>query len=307
MLETSWLILLYTLPAKQASTRLSVWRQLKRLGAISLKTSAFILPDRPEHEESFQWLAQSVRQNAGDATLLRAAQIDTLSDREVIDLFQETRASDYREILDSIKTLRPAKSRKTAPDAAEVERLKSRYQAVRRIDFFDSPLAQEVANGLNSLLPAPLGISPKGPKVKSKNYQNRQWQTRPRPELDRVASAWLIRHHIDPVATFVFSHDRGAFPDAVSYDMVHADFGHEGDECTFETLVRRFGLRSKGLAELAAIIHAADVEDGKFSKVEGLGLLAVLRGWGQMGLPDDEILQRGLSLMDGLHQSVTGG
>ncbi len=306
MPETCWLILLYTLPAKQASTRLSVWRQLKRLGAVSLKTSAFILPDRPEHEESFQWLAQSVRQNGGDATLLRAAQVDALSDKEVIDLFQESRASDYREILLSVKALRPAKSRKAEPEAAEVERLKSRYQAVRRIDFFDCPVARDVADALQALLPVPSGISTKGPKVKAKDYQKRQWQTRPRPELDRVASAWLIRHHIDPAATFVFSQDRGAFPDAVSYDMVNADFGHEGDDCTFETLLRRFGLRGKGLAELAAIIHAADVEDGKYPKVEGLGLLAVLRGWRQMGLTDDEILQRGWSLIDGLHRSISG-
>ena len=75
----SWLILLYTLPASQAAARLSFWRQLKRLGAISLKTSAYVLPQRPEQEESLQWLAQQIRQQGGEATLLRAAQVDTLS------------------------------------------------------------------------------------------------------------------------------------------------------------------------------------------------------------------------------------
>ncbi len=300
MTTTSWLLLLYSLPARQASARLSLWRHLKRIGAVALKTSAYILPQGVGHEESLQWLAQKIRQDGGDATLLRAAQVDTLSDQDVIELFQSARTEDYQAILADLRALQPLKGKKAAPEVGDLERLSTRYQAVRRIDFFDCPLAREVHEALAALTPSPLAGAPLGRKVRARDYQGRQWQTRPRPELDRVASAWLIRRFIDPEATFVFSPEQGAFPGAVTYDMVGADFGHEGDNCTFETLVRRFGLREPGLEEIAAIVHAADVEDGKFSQTEGNGLLAVLRGWGKLGVPDDEILRRGAELMEGL-------
>ena len=133
----------------------------------------------------------------------------------------------------------------------------------------------------------------------------RTWQTRPRPELDRVASAWLIRRFIDEAAVFVFAAERTADRVTVTFDMVDADFGHEGDDCTFETLMRRFSLKAPGLPEVAEIVHAADFEDGKFPRTEGSGLLCVLRGWARQGLADEEILRRGLDLMDGLHLSLT--
>ena len=70
MTTLSWLLLLYSLPPNSGALRLSLWRQLKRLGAVSLKTSASALPDRPELYESFQWLGQRVRQQGGNARQL---------------------------------------------------------------------------------------------------------------------------------------------------------------------------------------------------------------------------------------------
>lgn len=102
-----WIILLYTLPASQSAARLSFWRQLKRLGAVALKTSAYVLPDRPEHDESLNWLAQQVRQAGGEATLLRSAEVDTLSEMELKDLFQQARETDYQEILADAAKLKP--------------------------------------------------------------------------------------------------------------------------------------------------------------------------------------------------------
>ena len=299
----SWLILLYTLPASQAAARLSFWRQLKRLGAISLKTSAYVLPQRPEQEESLQWLAQQIRQQGGEATLLRAAQVDTLSVNEVTDLFQSARTADYDELLAAAAALKPPGVRQPV-GPAEVERLKKRFLAIRKIDFFDCPAAGKVRQALEALAPAKPSVKKSG-LVRVSNYQDRTWQTRPRPELDRIASAWLIRRFIDKAAVFVFAAERMADRAGVTFDMVDADFGHEGDDCTFETLVRRFSLKAPGLPEVAEIVHAADIEDGKFPRTEGSGLLSVLRGWARQGIADEEILRRGLDLMDGLHLSLT--
>ena len=87
----SWLILLYGLTSKHGAARLSLWRQLKRIGAVPLKTSASILPDRPDLYESFQWLGQRVRDQGGDATLIRAAHVDGVTDEQLVALFQEAR------------------------------------------------------------------------------------------------------------------------------------------------------------------------------------------------------------------------
>lgn len=309
MSKPSWLILLYTLPASRAAARLSFWRQLKRLGAVALKTSAYVLPQRPEHEESLQWLAQQIREEGGEATLLRSADVDTLSPNDVIDLFQASRSEDYSAILAAAAALKPAGRRKPptnpASIAAAAERLRKRFLAVQKIDFYNCPAAVRVRQALEALVPAKRAAK-NGPIVKTAAYQGQCWQTRPRPELDRVASAWLIRRFIDAKATFIFSLERGAHKGAVTFDMVDADFGHEGDDCTFETLVRRFSIKAPGLAEVAEVVHAADLHDGKFPRTEGAGLLAVLRGWAGLGLSDEEILRRGFDLMDGLHHSLKG-
>jgi hypothetical protein len=304
---TSWLILLYSLPASQAAARLSLWRQLKRLGAVSLKTSAYILPQRPEHEESLQWLAQRIRQEGGEATLLRSAEVDTLSPNDVIEVFQAARAEDYEAILGDALALGRTKGKRDhrfdRDPAVEAEKLRKRFLTVKQIDFFGCPAAEKVKQTLDALVPTK-PFSKRSPTVKRADFQGKVWQTRPRPELDRVASAWLISRFIDVKATFVFASERLDGKKRVTFDMVDADFGHEGEDCTFETLLRRFSLKTNGLTELAEVVHAADIADGKYARHEGEGLLAVLRGWARHNVADEEILRRGFELMDGLWGSL---
>ena len=83
MVRSSWLLLLYGLPTKQAAERVSLWRKLKKFGALQLKTSAYVLPDQPAHFERFQWLAKQVRDDGGEATLIRVTEIEGLSSEEL--------------------------------------------------------------------------------------------------------------------------------------------------------------------------------------------------------------------------------
>jgi len=80
MKNSTWLLLLYGLPAKGNTARVSLWRKLKRYGAVQLKASAYILPDKPEHYERFQWLASEIQESGGEATLLRVGQIEGIGD-----------------------------------------------------------------------------------------------------------------------------------------------------------------------------------------------------------------------------------
>ena len=304
MPDSAWILLLYSLPAKSGALRLSLWRQLKRLGAVSLKTSASVLPDRPDLFESLQWLGQSVRQRGGEATLIRATEVEGMGDGEIEALFQQARTADYEEILAEARPRLGGKRGKTAVAPEEMEKWAARFQAVRKIDFFDCPRATDVEMLLRRLAEG----SGKGAAAKAlstKNFQKRLWLTRPRPEVDRVGSAWLIQRFIDTQATFVFGSDPAAFPDALPYDMAGVDFGHHGDDCTFETLLRRFALEDPALRMIAGIIHDADLGDAKNGTHEGVGLLAVFRGWAQMGWTDHDILQGGFDCFDALRSQLS--
>lgn len=132
-------------------------------------------------------------------------------------------------------------------------------------------------------------------------FTGRTWLTRPRPEIDRVGSAWLIRRFIDPKARFVFASDPAQHPDALPFDMAGVEFSHHRDDCTFETLVKRFGLEDPALRRLAEMVHVADLEDGRFPHPECIGIDRVLKGWGRAGLSDELLLQKGGECFDALY------
>src|SRR5438309_1406096 len=131
-----WLLLLYGLPTKRGAVRVSLWRQLKKSGALPLKTSAYLLPDTPAHAERFQWLAQQVRDGGGEATLIRATEIVGLSQEEIVRLFNHARAKDYNELIAELTRFLERNKRK-APEsfAEELDKLGARFENIRRLDF----------------------------------------------------------------------------------------------------------------------------------------------------------------------------
>src|SRR2546430_11454457 len=135
-----WLLLLYGLPTKRGAVRVSLWRQLKKSGALPLKTSAYLLPDTPEHTERFQWLAQQVRDGGGEATLIRVTEIEGLGHEGIVRLFNRARAKDYEELIAEI-TVFLERNRKKAPEsvAAELDQLSGSVGRIRRVDFFPCP------------------------------------------------------------------------------------------------------------------------------------------------------------------------
>ncbi|PYL72253.1 MAG: hypothetical protein DMF26_17080 [Verrucomicrobia bacterium] len=300
MRATSWLLLLYSLPTRQKTERVAIWRRFKKIGAIQIKTSTYLLPDEPGQYEQFQWLAQQIRDYGGDSTLVRAREIEGLTKEKVTAMFNEARAKDYAELRKSLQGFIGRRRKMDAETAAaELERLTRQFREIRQVDFFDSPRGHDIA----MLLRRAEGRSRARQLavLDVKQYQGKTWLTRPRPEIDRVGSAWLISKFIDRKPKFVFAPSADAVPGAIPFDMLDAEFSHHGNYCTFETLTKRFTISDKSVAKIGEMIHDADLDDARFQRVEAVGIDRVLKGWAKEGLPDKEILRRGCECFDALY------
>ena len=299
--DLSWLLLLLRLPATHTTQRVAIWRKLKKSGAIQIQTSTYILPDEPARYESFQWLTQHIRDAGGDATLVRAREIEGLPNEKLIGLFNSTRAKEYTALAEMLRSSKH-RGKTTAKEPAPhlIDRVRKQFREIQQTDFFDCPRAQDVEMRLGKLEGDQRSESTAN-KIRSRDYRGRIWLTRPRPEIDRVGSAWLVRNFIDPNARFIFGQKIPKKRRVVSFDMLNADFSHQGDDCTFETLTKRFGIQDKNLRKIGEMIHDADLDDGKFGRNECIGIDRVLKGWAKEGLADQEILRRGFECFEALH------
>jgi hypothetical protein len=300
--DRSWLLLLFRLPATHKTARVAIWRKLQKSGAIAIKTSTYLLPDAPPQYELFQWLAKQVTDYGGDSTLIRAQQIEGLSDAKIVGLFNAARDSDYATLNNAARKLaEPRAANRDKAFADELEKLKKGFHAIREIDFFDAPKAHVAESQLDRLESTTRSKMPPATRLQVAKFQGRIWVTRPRPEIDRVACAWLIRGFIDPKATFEFATNADSIAGGIPFDYAHGEFSHHGEDCTFETLLARFALEDNALRKIGEMVHDADLEDEKFQRPECLGLDRILKGWAKRGLPDEEILIRGGNCFDGLY------
>jgi hypothetical protein len=308
------LLLLVGVPPHPSSLRVRVWRRLRSLGAVPMKRSAYLLPDTPDRYEDFQWLAQEIQREGGDATLMRVQQIENMSETEVLRLFHEPRDADYRAMAVRYRTLLQAVDRKSAAGSARVRdelgRLAKEHQRIHEIDFFGAPGGAEVrrleeALSMRTRRPESTRREAPRPTLDLATLRGRRWVTRPRPQVDRIASAWLIKRFIDPQATFVFA-DPAAFPaDAIPFDAPNVELSHHGEDCTFETLVKRARLRDRRLVRLAEIVHEADLRDGKYAHAEARGIDAAIRALLAASPDDQQVLAHGTLLFEGLYANTS--
>jgi len=301
----SWLLLLLSLPPRPSSLRVRAWRRLKALGAVALKSGAYLLPYSSDRYEQFQWLAQEVEKDRGEATLLKVDRVENMKQPEVVRLFHEARNADYAALTDRYRKLGSAKRPRSVEELA---RLARELDRLVDIDFFDAPGRQQTLRAREAAErrvtgPAQAAARPEG-RLDLAAFQGRRWVTRPRPHVDRIASAWLIKRFLDPAAEFVFAVPDELPAGAVPFDMAGVEFGHQGDQCTFETLLHRSGLRDRRLAAIAEIVHEADLRDNKYPREEARGLDLILRGLLAAVKDDHEALAQGLTLFDGLYSTI---
>jgi len=300
--DPPWLLLVFSLPRKGASLRVAMWRKLQRYGALPLGNSGYLLPSDPQSRERFEWLATTIRSQRCEASVVEVQSIDNVSNEQLIRRFVDVRTRDYRALL---REAQKPLGRPSPREAARIARLRRRFQEIASFDFFGSPLRDQTERALNAMQSAQVKtIHPEMPGVSRAAYRRRTWVTRPRPGVDRVTSAWLIRKFIDPKARFVFATEHKKPADAVPFDMYEGGFGHRGDDCTFETLVKAFRIADRKVGVMAQIVHDADLFDQKFGRNEGFGIDKVMKGWARLHLDDPELLNRGMQLADGLYRSL---
>ena len=308
-----WLVLVVGLPSHPSSRRVRTWRRLRALGAVALKNSVYVLPFTPESYEQLQWLTQEVQRDGGEATLLKVDRIETMDRAALVRLFNDARDLDYRRLGEQYRKLLQAldgkPGRRGAPRRpVELARLGRELESLRAIDFFGAPGGAEVMRlreAVESRL-SPADARAGGAAPPLRELRGRRWVTRPRPHVDRIASAWLVKRFVDPDAEFVFAPEDALPAGAVPFDVLGAELGHHGDDCTFETLVQRAGLRDRRIARLAEIVHEADLRDGKYDRPEARGIDLAIRGLLAVTTDDHDVLAAGLRLFDGLYASVGG-
>ena len=307
------LLLLVGVPPTPSSLRVRVWRRLRSLGAVPLKRSAYLLPDTPERYEDFQWLAQEIQREGGEATLIRVQQIENVGADDVRRLFHEPRDEDYRRLAGRYRKVLQGLDRKSSATSARVQeeltRLAKDHQRLRDIDFFGAPGGVEVrrleeAIAMRTRRPESLRREER-PTLDLTTLRGRRWVTRPRPHIDRIASAWLIKRFIDPTAEFVFAAPAEFPADAIPFDAPGVELSHQGEDCTFETLLRRARLRDRRLRRLAEVVHEADLRDGKYPHAEARGLDVAIRALLAASPDDHQVLAQGMTLCEGLYATTS--
>ncbi len=308
-----WLALLTTLPPTPTRHRVGVWRKLQRMGAVRLRGAGWILPETPETTELFQWLVQEIQSFRGEATLLRVDRIETTTDEEVAALFHKARGVEYqavtqgcRDILRHLDRYQASHRRSIPQLRGKLDGLKRELDRIQSIDYLKAP-AGERARTLwettaKRLRAAETRPHPTGGRHRtSLPARGSTWVTRPRPHIDRIASAWLIKRFCDPEAKFAFADAADAARKGIPFDVLGADFGHHGEDCTFETLVKRFGIKDRRVRAIAEIVHEADLHDGKFTRNEATGVDLAINGLVEATPDDHELIERGMAIFEGLY------
>ncbi len=317
-----WVLLIHQIPPKPDYLRVKISRRLQRIGAVAIKNSVYVLPASDATIEDFQWVLREIVAEGGEGSVCRASFIEGLSDADVQELFRVVRSADYdaiavdaRVALKALAGKRPVDPERRAQARAELARLHRRMSDVAALDFFQAPsraTAQEAIGLLEVRLRAAAAqdegpAAPRalpGAPIDPHDVRGRTWVTREGIFVDRIASAWLVRQFIDPDARFKFVAVEGYVPAGreLRFDMFEAEFTHEGDRCTFETLLARFGLEADpALRAVGEIVHDIDVKDKKFARAEAAGVERMLAGVAAASTTDVERLDRGAALFHALY------
>ncbi len=310
--EPRWLLLIHQIPPKPSYLRVKIGRRLQGLGAVAVKNSVYVLPAGEQALEDFQWVRREILAGRGEATVCQARFVEGLSDGAVELLFDAEREADYDALARDARglqgTLTRPRKRKGAREAASAVllRLHKRLAEVRAIDFFGASGREQVERILAGIEIAlrPASEAADGPATPAASVRGRTWVTRSGVHVDRIACAWLIRRFIDPEARFKFIHGRTYAPesDELRFDMFEAEFTHEGEQCTFEVLRRRFGLEDRALRPIAEIVHDIDLKDGQFARPEAVGLDRLIAGIAMRHKEDEARLRDGATAFDALYE-----
>ena len=290
-----WLLLIHSIPPKPDYARVRIRRRLEAVGAVPVKNSVYVLPATDDAMEDFQWIRRDIVDAGGEGAVCVTRFVDGLDDNDIESLFRARADAEYDRVIEAAGSATPR-----GPDASA--RLKRQLAAAIARDFFGASRRTDAERAVEGVAPTGrvrgdrargLVVAPRGAT----------WVTRRDVGVDRMASAWLIRRFLDPKAAFRFVPARNykAKRGDVLFDTFEGTHTHEGDRCTFEVLVHRFGLDDPALAVIAEIVHDIDCKDDKFARAETPGVARMIAGIRSAHATDAARLDAGTTLFDGLY------
>jgi hypothetical protein len=316
--EPRWLLLIHQLPPRPAYLRVRIGRRLQALGAVAIKNTVYALPRSEAAQEDLAWVLREIVEAGGEAVLVAATLVEGQRDEDVEALFQAARSADYHRISEQARKLagrlrgRAGAGPVPPRTAAALRRLEAQLAGVIAIDFFEAP-GREAAEGRLQAIAARVraaaapGPAPPAPPARPdlRQVAGATWVTRRGVHVDRIACAWLIRRFLDPQARFAFVPARGyrPRPGEIRFDMLDAEFTHDGERCTFEVLLGEAGLKDPALRALGELVHDVDLKDEKFGRPEAAGLGRMIEGIAAAHRDDEPRVERGAALFEDLYRA----
>jgi hypothetical protein len=132
-----------------------------------------------------------------------------------------------------------------------------------------------------------------------------KWITRERPKIDRIACPWLIKNFVDMEAEFFYVPKQQVFGkaneiEAIPYDIPGAEYSHYGDNCTFDYILKKHGLKDPALIQIADIVRGADTDHFELAP-QAAGLWAISAGLSYNYKNDHAMLETGMKIYDALY------
>jgi len=302
--------LLLSLPTRNSTLRMRVWRALKDTGCGVLRDGVYVLPAGAAGAPVLDEVESEIAAAGGFAMTvemkLRSRQLEQV--RKLFD-----RSAEYGLLVSQVKAAKSALAR-LGPRKARtaMQRLQRSFDRLTERDFFPGQANVQAGEAISGLKRSfqelyshgePRASKKRPRRLDSSRYQKRTWATRKDPWVDRLASAWLIKRFIDRDARFVWiERPRERPAKAVGFDFDGAEFTHADNRVTFEVLLASFGLEhDAGLAAIGAAVHFLDV--GGIPAPEARGLETVLRGIKEKARSDDELLSEAMRILDFFHSA----
>jgi hypothetical protein len=306
-----WLILVHQLPPRPSNLRVRVWRRLQQVGAVVLRNSLYVLPSTDEAREDFNWVREEIVSSGGEVSVFEASTVDGYTDAELVQQFRAARNADYQALMTDIRAAHGGtgvhrRGRTRSALQRDLRRFHERLAAITARDHFAAPARADAERALAELeardrhQSRPVSHT----KLVREDFRKRTWITRPRPGIDRMASAWLIKRFIAPDARFSFASPQAALRNGhVPFDMPDVEFGHHGAHCTFETLMQRFAITDPAVTAVSHVVHDLDLKETRYAMPEGAAINRIVDGLRAAYADDHQLLERGMEVIDALYRS----
>ena len=304
--------LVLSLPTRNSTLRMRLWRSLKESGCGVLRDGVYVLPAAADGS-TLARLESEIRAHGGFALTAELTPKTPAQLADVRKLFD--RSAEYGELAGRIAVTKASLPRLgSRRGQTAVQRLERAMEKLARIDFFAGEAKTQAAAALVEIKAAYramyAGGEPRSSRrgmrlVDAARYQKRVWATRKAPWVDRLASAWLIKRFIDRDAKFAWIARPSECPKgAVGFDFDGAEFTHVKNRVTFEVLLAAFGLdKDPALGVIGAAVHFLDV--GGIPAPDAKGLETMLKGARDKARSDDGLLSEAMRTLDLLYAGLS--